>query len=404
MVNRNELYEEVLRKAKDHIGLFGDLDKPLFRISDTYNGVWLEHVYDAVIFAYMFPEYTDIAVNTINAFLDRQTEEGQLPAYLCPVGEHQMVCGRWHTQECVSFTKLAWMTYKLCGDRCFLEKSYRGCVAWDKWFETYRMKSGLVEMFVGYDTGHDNSSRLDGMKFKGHRYENGKNYDASEYPGEDDAAPVIAVDLTANRYCSEIYLARMAAELGLEADAYSWRSKASELKSRFIDVCYDRDDNFFYDVGKDGVKRKMKSCTVFHLYMESVLDPGGPMARCIYKDHIINPDEFWTEYPFPSMAVNDQGWRPNTPDNCWSYFSQALIALRCTMWMDRYGHGDDFDRLLEKWCEAIELNYGKINFCQELHPLTGEPSGCSQWYSSCMLLYLYAVRRLDKGIVPDLDV
>ncbi|MFA7672780.1 MAG: hypothetical protein WCY62_02890 [Clostridia bacterium] len=41
------------------------------------------------------------------------------------------------------------------------------------------------------------------------------------------------------------------------------------------------------------------------------------------------------------------------------------------------------------WCESDKLYFG-----QELHPLTGIPSDCSNWYSSTMLFFLHSLRRL----------
>ena len=38
--------------------------------------------------------------------------------------------------------------------------------------------------------------------------------------------------------------------------------------------------------------------------------------------------------------------------------------------------------------------YEEGKFGQELDPMDGKPSGGSEWYSSCMLFYVYAVRRL----------
>lgn len=35
---------------------------------------------------------------------------------------------------------------------------------------------------------------------------------------------------------------------------------------------------------------------------------------------------------------------------------------------------------------------------QELHPLTGKNSDCSQWYSSCMLIYLCGTKIKDNKI------
>ena len=67
---------------------------------------------------------------------------------------------------------------------------------------------------------------------------------------------------------------------------------------------------------------------------------------------------------------------------------------RCTRWMDDYGFGEDFDYICRKWLEAWTRCFEDMKLGQELDPFTGEPSQCSEWYSSCMLFYLYAAQRL----------
>ncbi len=62
--------------------------------------------------------------------------------------------------------------------------------------------------------------------------------------------------------------------------------------------------------------------------------------------------------------------------------------------MDNYGKSDDFNFVLKKWVEALSEHSDILKFGQELDPVTGVPSNCSEWYSSCMLLFIYAVRRL----------
>ena len=106
-----------------------------------------------------------------------------------------------------------------------------------------------------------------------------------------------------------------------------------------------------------------------------------------------NEDEFLTPYPFPSMSKADPTFKQNADGNSWGFYSQALTVLRCTRWMDYYGKSRDFDEVLEKWVRQWALSK-TIMFGQELDPFTGEPSNCSEWYSSCMLVYIYAVRRL----------
>ena len=108
----------------------------------------------------------------------------------------------------------------------------------------------------------------------------------------------------------------------------------------------------------------------------------------------MNPDEFYSEFPFPAIAKSDIGFERNREGNSWNYYSQALTVLRCTRWMDYYGFSKEFDAVLEKWVHQWAFSETTL-FGQELDPFTGEPSACSQWYSSCMLVYIYAVRRLE---------
>ena len=394
----------VERMEKKHIGCFKGMDKPLFLISTTYPGVWLEHVYDSVFYAKLVPERIDLAINTINLFLDHQTEEGQLPCYVwngdvMKVPEEQLV-GYGQIQECVSFAQLALEVCGMTGDRAFLEKVYAGASKWVGWMKNNRMTTGrgLVEMFVGFDTGHDNSGRLAGLSCHGNYVKDGVGMNASVLP-EDEVAPILAVDMNANFFANLKALAKMAEMLDKQEEADKWEKEACRIKEKLFEICYEEADAFFYDVDKHGKKRKYLSSTILHLFMEKVLDQEADSAliKEIYERHIKNPEEFWTEYPFPSMAISDPSAKDHIEANCWGYFSQGLIALRCTRWMDDYGMSEDFDYLCEKWLKAWTACFEYFKLGQELDPITGEPSPSSEWYSSVMLFYWYAAQRL--GIV-----
>lgn len=58
------------------------IKNPVMLISEAYPGVWLEHVYDAVLFSKLEPAYLPIAQNTIELFIDNQREDGQLPCFV----------------------------------------------------------------------------------------------------------------------------------------------------------------------------------------------------------------------------------------------------------------------------------------------------------------------------------
>ena len=395
-------YNIALKRIKEnHIGLFKDHKKPVMLISEAYPGVWLEHVYDAVLFSKLEPAYLPIAQNTIELFIDNQREDGQLPCFVLDGnkrnGNPQDLIGFSQLQECLSFASLCLEVFKAVAKEEFILKCYASLCLWVDWLCSHRMtlKTGLVEMFVGYDTGHDNSGRLNGMKAPENRLEGGERLNAGVPPAEDDIAPIIAVDLNCNFYATLKALEQMAKMLNMQKAAEEWAEKAKIVKKKLFELCYDKEDAFFYDVDKHGNKRKYLSCTIFHLFMEGVLDQeeDSETIENIYTKHIKNPNAFWTEYPFPSMAVCDPSCVNHQKKNCWGYYSQALIVLRCTLWMDKYHMTDDFDAILEKW--ITKWTFGNsIMFGQELDPITGEATNCSEWYSSCMLLYIYAVRRL----------
>ena len=395
------IYNEALDRIKNvHIGCFKDTDKPLFLISEEYPGLWLEHVYDSVMLAKLEPSYVDIAENAINLFIDRQKEDGHLPFVVLdrnkyPAQSKDDISRYCQIQECVSFYTLALEVYEMNGDRAFLEKIYESGKKWDIWLRRNRMTTGrgLIEMFVGNDVGHDNSGRTEGMSCPGHI---SSQTDASVLPPYDGITPILAVDLNCNFYGDETALSRMAEKLGLNDEAKAWKESAFEIKKKIFEYCYDENDAFFYDVDRNDKKRKYKSSTIFHLFLERVLDKetDKEITDRIYREHIKNPEEFWTPYPFPSMAVNDPSVSRHKSPNSWGYYTQGLIVLRCSRWMDYYGYAEDYDYILEKWIEAWTVHYDKIKLAQEIDPMTGVPTVSSEYYSSTLLGYVYGTRRL----------
>lgn len=398
----NEICREIESRLESvHIGCFEGMDKPLFLISEAYPGIWLEHVYDSVFLAMRDKEKLYLAENTVNLFIDNQKEDGQLPCFVLNTSRGRIYgesVGYAQIQECVSFARLCFEVYKLNRDKDFLKKIYSSSAKWAAWLRSNRMTTGqgLVEMFVGYDTGHDNSSRLSGLSCEGNYVIDGKMQNASVLPPNDEVAPIIAVDMNCNYYGTLCALKNMARELGFCDEAEQYEREAAEVKRRLFEVCYDEVDAFFYDVDKNGNKRKYLSSTIFHLFLEGVLDrdEDADVIKQIYGRHISNPDEFATPYPYPSMAVSDPSVKGHADRNCWGYYTQGLIALRTTLWMEKYGFVRELENLKEKWLSAWTACHDKIKLGQELDPITGEPTRCSEWYSSTMLFYLYAAGRL----------
>ncbi len=378
-----------------HIVPFRDTDRKVIRISDWYALSCLEHAFDAVLFAELYPDQKQISVDTMLNYLDNQREDGKLP---CAMSNDENINFYRNIHECVSFGSLCWDVYGITGDEAFLKKAYDGVAKWDAYLRANRMtrREGLVEMFCGFDTGHDQSARLDGMAWPEGYLIDGKYAEAECRPQDDEVSPIIAVDMSANLFGNDIALSKMAEALGNTKEAKIWREKADMIKKRLFELCYDAEDDFFYDVDRNGNKRKYKSCTIFHLFFEGVLDPkeDADLIQRMFERHIHNPHEFWMNYPFPSMAANDPGFQKRSGMNCWGYFTSGITEIRCIRWMDQYGWSAEFDELCRRFLDGWTKNYDHFKFGQELDPITGENSIASEDYSPTVLMYIYATRRL----------
>jgi hypothetical protein len=145
-------------------------DKPLLFEGAVYPGAWLEcGPLEGLVYATLAkfvtpkagqPTPLETALANHNAFFSLQREDGQIPASvkLTDVGYGQI-------QMVVPIAATALELGQLTRNHEFLETAYAACSRWDVWLRRYRdtRKTGLVEGFCTYDTGHDNSPRWAGI-------------------------------------------------------------------------------------------------------------------------------------------------------------------------------------------------------------------------------------------------
>ena len=380
-----EQKKRILDRIYDHhLRLWGGSEGNVFFISDTYPGLWLEHTFDGIAWADYMPAEHAVSANQVRLFLSHQREDGQLPCYIWAdqIGYGQI-------QECVSFGSLCLDAVRQNPDDVnLLSDCYRGVAAWVGWLKNNRRTLGtpLIEMFCGYDTGHDNSGRLRGLKYEGNT---GKN--AAWCPDDDDALPILAPDMNANFLGNHMALAKMAELLGRPGEAETWRRDAEIIRRAMFEQLWDEDRQFFYDVDRHGQKRYVTSCSITNVFIEGVMDYD--LGNAVFDRYIASPAHFGTPYPIPAVSVSDPTWVQNKPGNSWGYYSQGLTSLRTLRWMPDYGRTAEMEEIMRRWVSAWSYS-DSTQFGQELHPITGRPSECSQWYSSCMLYFLHAIRRL----------
>jgi hypothetical protein len=393
-----------LRKAPGY-------DQPLLFEGSTYQGIWLEcGPHEGLVYASLAdvipaavgrsnldpttpgqsnpvePTPMQAAVNNHMAFFRLQRPDGQFPASIKTTengfGQIQMV---------VPIAATALELAHITRDDAFLSVAYAACSRWDLWLRQYRdtRKTGLVEGFCTYDTGHDNSPRWAGIPNRC------PDADARKCPPI-ASLPRLCPDLSATVYGGRVALAQMAKALGKASEADRWHNDAETIRQLIINKLYSSEDAAFYDLDAQGKFVRVRSDVISRVLGEHVLNPADRRDKAIFealwKRQLHNPAAFWAPYPFPSIAMDDPTFVRPIPRNSWGGAAQALTALRAPRWMPHYGKSAELRQLMHQWCLAILRS---DDFRQQMDPLTGEftlpdPGG----YSPAALVFLSFARDL----------
>ena len=370
---------------------------PLLFEGSTYQGIWQEcGPHEGLVYAtlanYVAPGSTRItpqqaARNNHMAFFALQRPDGQLPASV-KTSEN----GFGQIQMVVPIAATAWELSQLTGDEELLTTAYAACSRWDAWLRQFRdtRKTGLVEGFCTYDTGHDNSPRWHGIPNRC------PDADARKFPPL-PSMPRLCPDLSATVYGGRVALAAMAKALGKRAEAARWQSDAEIIRNLILEKLYNPEDAAFYDLDAQGNFVRVRSDLISRVLGEHVLDLKQKRDKAIFEAvwtrQVHNPGAFWAPYPLSSIAEDDPTFVRPIPRNSWGGASQALTALRAPRWMTHYGKQAELNQLMRAWCEAIQRH---TEFRQQIDPQTGEftqpdPGG----YSPTALDYLSFARALS---------
>jgi hypothetical protein len=377
-------------------------DRPLLVEGAVYPGIWQECApQEGLVYGTLaryvevragVPGPLQIARNNHMAFFAQQKPDGQIPSAIKLADKIGTTGGYGQIQMVVPIAATAWELVQRTGDDELLVAAYQACSAWDAWLRQYRdtRKTGLVEGFCTYDTGHDNSPRWKGIPNRC------PDADARKFP-DLPGMPRICPDLSATVYGGRIALAAMAQALGKPDEAARWHEDAEKIRLLILAKLYSPEDGAFYDLDSQNNFVKVRGDLISRVLGEHVVDPIKDKAifEAVWTRQIHNPKAFWAPYPLSSIAMDDPTFVRPIPRNSWGGASQALTALRAPRWMNYYGKQAELKHMMEQWCSAIMRSGG---FRQQMDPLTGDftmadPSG----YSPAALVFLDYARRLSRS-------
>ena len=239
----------------------------------------------------------------------------------------------------------------------------RDCLAdFDGWLWRTRSVSGdgLLSSFCVYDTGEDNAVR----------YGDAPCWWTDDAPPEGFAVvPMASMDVTSYSFACRDALSRISRLQGREDEARAWAEKAGAVAKALRERLWDERRGALYDRDRNGeTVDVLCHNTLRCMYWGSV---SRAMADRFVREHLLNPKEFWTPLPLPSVAANDPAFR-NAPENNWSGQCEGLTFQRAMFALERYGYEKLVTRLGRRFLRA--LIDGGCRFTQQFDPFTGQPS------------------------------
>ena len=351
------LYDAAEAKCLNNLNIFSG-DQVLVE-GGGYEKIWLE---TQPMGGEMYAKRNmTAALNNQLLFMRHQREDGRLAGSIqgfadgtveAQFNKFQGFCFPWPALN---------MYYWMGEDRQYLSMLSNCLQRFDKYLWKVRDSNGdgILESWCKYDTGEDNAVR----------YGDAPNYSTEDIPPEGSSVvPMASMDVTSYSYACRDALAEISRILQ-DGNEAKWQNAAREVADVIREKLWDDARGACFDKDKYGnTIDVLCHNTLRCMYWGSI---SKDMADRFVKEHLLNPDEFWTPLPLPSVAVNDAAFR-NAVENNWSGQCEGLTYQRTILALERYGYEKLVTALGKKLFQAI-IDGGYV-FTQQFDPFTGAPS------------------------------
>ena len=302
----------------------------------------------------------EAALNNCLLFMRCQREDGRLPGSIqCTGGKIEPQFDKYQG-FCFPFPALN--LFCLCGrDPDYLEQLKETLIRFDRclWRTRHLTGDGLLSSFCVYDTGEDLALRYGDAPCR---------WEADTPPEGYRVVPMASMDVTGWSIASRRTLAEICRIQG-DPEAGTWQAKAEAAAGALRKGLWDERRGALFDRDREGNKVDILCHNTLRcMYWGAV---SRDMADRFVKEHLLNPEEFRTPFPLPSVAANDPAFR-NAPENNWSGQPEGLTYQRAILALENYGYDPVVTMLGKKLIDAVYD--GGLRFTQQFDPFTGKPS------------------------------
>lgn len=259
-----------------------------------------------------------------------------------------------------------WKVFEETGDEDFLREIYSSLIKQHEWWYQYRDNDhdGICEygstdgslIAAKWESGMDNAVRFDESKI----LENGEGSWSLDQE---------SVDLNAYLYAEKKYIAQIAAALKMHFDQEKFEKAAIALKEKINSQFWDEDAGWYFDTSIDGSS-----------FIEAMGPEGwiplwaglaSPEQAAKVKDHLLDPEKFNTEVPFPTLAADHPEFTPYR--GYWRgpvWLDQAYFGVKA---LQNYGYHEEAKQAtLKLMHNANGVLEAGVSIRENYHPLNGQ--------------------------------
>lgn len=348
------LYDEAVRTCRGNLRILGD-DAVLVE-GGAYQRIWVE---TQPMGGEMYAKHNmTAALNNQLLFMRHQRTDGRLPGTIGSASDGKAE-PRFATLQgfCFPWPALN-MYYWLGEDRDYLDLLANTLERYDAYLWRVRDSNGdgILESWCQTDTGEDFATRYGDAPF---------HHPLDTPPQDSSIVPMASMDIMSYSYAARDTLCEISKIRG-DGNEQKWRLAADEVAAAIHQKLWDESRGACFEKDKYGntidiLCHNNLRCMYFGSFSQD-------MADRFVSEHLLNPEEFWTTLPLPSVAANDPAFR-NINGNNWSGQCQGLTYQRAILALERYGYEKLVTRLGKKLFDAI-INCGYL-FPQQFDPFTG---------------------------------
>lgn len=231
-------------------------------------------------------------------------------------------------------------------------------------------------------------------------------WDGSDHSGMDNQSARLGYDgvmeyesVDLNCYLVRDFraIAELAKELGCVEDGQVFLQKAEDIAAKIDEYLWDEETGFYYDRSEKTGKLNKKKCItgILPLWLGTI---PAERAERLVKEHLLNPEEFWTEYPVATWAKNEAGFYPDSRKGECSWMGATWIPTNYMIFqgLRNYGYVKEAAELAEK---TFKLVISESETREFYNSETGSGLGMNPFWGWSTLGYLM-VYEMEYNYTP----